>query len=659
MLTLDVKHPDVSYFVNVKKIPNWVTKQIVEQARWSNVFDEKQLAEVERHVKENTQVRCANISMKVSDEFMQAVHEETTYGKGLLLLYKKKNKEVVMSAPQSESLHYSYGIPAKDITQYELYKTAETLEEINAVLAKEGARPITKDLLEDSSQRDIFGDLVIPQEGKDYDLAVKYAGDYMLYFGSEQTGDLKRLIKARELWDQFVAGNYDTAEPGLIFWTAMSKYSPSNYVGRPIASTNPCGEVPLEDGGACNLSSINLSRFVRNGYLPDAEIDWEEMRTVTKDCVRFLDNVITWNTALNPLEKQRKAAGITRRIGLGIIGIADMLNQLGIGYDSDEGMEILEKASKWIADAAYEASAEIAEEKGSFPAFDFERYAACPFFKEALSPQVQQKIKEKGLRNVAILSIAPTGTISNIVLGFVNPHTEKHYIGVSGGIEPIFSLFYTRRAESFGNKMFKVFHSTIQAYSDMKELQSKVEEARTLDEMRKVLPAYFFRTAHFISPGKRVLIQGIAQRYVDHSISSTVNLPESVDPETISDIYLDAWKQGLKGITIYRDGSRYPILSVDQQQSLFQDQKHKTFRVVVDGKEMFLKGQEVFTLPDGKLSTPFHAMTRDIAGVIVAPVVTEAKTEQVVVVTKKDDKKKAAVCEVKVENGVVVRTCAE
>ncbi len=659
MLTLDVKHPDISYFVSVKKIPNWVTKQIVEQARWSNVFDERQLAEVERHVKENTQVRFANISMKVSDEFMQAVHEETTYGKGLLLLYKKKNKEVVMSAPQTESMHYSYGIPAKDITQYELYKTAETLEEINAVLAKEGARPITKELLEDSSQRDIFGDLVMQPEGKDYDLAVKYAGDYMLYFGSEQTGDIKRLIKARELWDQFVAGNYDTAEPGLIFWTAMSKYSPSNYVGRPIASTNPCGEVPLEDGGACNLSSINLSRFVKNGYLPDAEIDWEEMKTVTKDCVRFLDNVITWNTALNPLEKQRKAAGITRRIGLGIIGIADMVNQLGVGYDSDEGMEILEKASKWIADAAYEASAEIAEEKGSFPAFDFERYAECPFFKEALSPEVQQKIKEKGLRNVAILSIAPTGTISNIVLGFVNPQTDKHYIGVSGGIEPIFSLFYTRRAESFGNKMFKVFHSTIQAYIEMKELQSKVEEARTLDEMRKVLPAYFFRTAHFISPEKRVLIQGLAQRYVDHSISSTVNLPESVDPETISDVYLQAWKHGLKGITIYRDGSRYPILSVDQQQSLFQDQKHKTFRVVVDGKEMFLKGQEVFTLPDGKLSTPFHAMTRNITGVIVAPVLAEVKPEQVVVVAKKDDKKKAAVCEVKVENGVVVRTCAE
>ncbi|MEK6867633.1 MAG: LAGLIDADG family homing endonuclease, partial [Nanoarchaeota archaeon] len=313
---------------------------------------------------------------------------------------------------------------------------------------------------------------------------------------------------------------YDLAEPRT-----------HSFIGNGIVISN-CGEVPLEDGGACNLSSINLSRFVINGYLPDAEIDWNELKAVTKDCVRFLDNIITWNTALNPLEKQRKAAAMTRRVGLGIIGIADMLNQLGIGYDSDEGMELLEKVSKWIADASYEASAEIAEEKGSFPAFDYDKYAQCPFFKEAISPEVQQMIREKGLRNVALISIAPTGTISNVVLSFVNSQTDKHYIGVSGGIEPIFSMFYTRRAESFGNKMFKVFHSTVQAYIDMKELQAKIEEARNIDDMRKVLPAHFFRTAHFISPEKRVLIQGIAQRYVDHSISSTVNLPESIDPET-------------------------------------------------------------------------------------------------------------------------------
>ncbi len=657
MLTLDVKHPDIFYFVKVKKTPNWITKQIVEQTRWSNMFDEKQLAEIERQVKENIQIRFANISMKVSDEFMQAVHEQTTYGKSKILVYKKKNKNLVMSAPQTGGVHYSYGIPSKDITQYELFKAAETVEEINAVLAKEGAQPVSKEILNEKNKRDIFGDFVISLKDKNYDFAVKYAGDYMLYFGSEQTGEIKNLIKARELWDMFVAGNYDTAEPGLIFWTAMTKYSPSNYVGRPIASTNPCGEIPLEDGGACNLSSINLSRFVEKGYLPDAEIKWNELKTITKDCVRFLDNVITWNTALNPLEKQRKAAAITRRVGLGIIGIADMLNQLGIGYDSEEGIEILEKVSKVIANAAYEASTGLAEEKGCFPAFDYDAYAEGPFFKEALEPEVQQMIKEKGLRNVALLSIAPTGTISNIVLGFVDnvDKEDKHYIGVSGGIEPIFSLYYTRRAESFGNKLFKMFPATIQAYIDMKGLQEKVQEARSLDDMRKILPAHFFRTAHFISPDKRVLMQGIVQKYIDHSISSTVNLPESIDPETISDIYLEAWKQGLKGITIYRDGSRYAILSVDKQQSLFHEQKYKMFKVVIEGKEMFLKGHEVFTMPDGKLSTPFHAMQRTIPGVLVVPV-TESPAEKIVV-EKKDSRK--AVCEVKVENGRIVKTCSE
>ncbi len=654
MLTLDVKHPDIFHYVTVKKVPNWITKQIVEQCRWSSMFDEKQLIEVERQVKENIQIRFANISIKVSNEFMQAVHEQTTYGKSKILLYKKKNKEKIMSAPQTEGVHYSYGIPSKDITQYELFKAADTLEEINAVLAREGVDTVTKELLSDASQRDIFGDFVVPVKAKEYDFAVKYAGDYMLYFGSEQTSEIRHLIKARELWDQFVAGNYDTAEPGLIFWTAMTKYSPSNYIGRPIASTNPCGEIPLEDGGACNLSSINLSRFVENGYLPDAQIKWDELKAITRDCVRFLDNVITWNTVLNPLEKQRKSASITRRVGLGIIGIADMLNQLGIGYDSDEGIEILEKVSKFIANIAYEASAELAEEKGCFPAFDYDKYSQCPFFREALDPEVQQIVKEKGLRNVALLSIAPTGTISNIVLSFVDKN-NKHYIGVSGGIEPIFSLYYTRRTESFGNKLFKVFHSTIQTYIDMKGLQDKVEEARNLDDMRKILPAYFFRTAHFISPDKRVLMQGIVQKYIDHSISSTVNLPESIDPETISDVYLEAWKQGLKGITIYRDGSRYAILSVDKQQSLFQEQKYKMFRVVVEGKEMFLKGQEVFTLPDGKLSTPFHAMQSSIPGVIVAPVA-ESPTQNIVV-EKKDPKK--AVCEIKVENGRIVKTCSE
>ena len=170
----------------------------------------------------------------------------------------------------------------------------------------------------------------------------------MLYFDSPQTNEVRELVKARNIWDQFIEGNYKTAEPGLIFWSTMSKYSPSNYVGKPIICTNPCAEVPLEDGGACNLGSINLSRFVINGFSSEAKIDWDKLAESTMILTRFLDNVVTWNEDLNALEKQRDAARETRRLGLGVMGIADMLNQLGYGYDSDEGVDTIEKVMSFI-----------------------------------------------------------------------------------------------------------------------------------------------------------------------------------------------------------------------------------------------------------------------------------------------------------------------
>ena len=268
--------------------------------------------------------------------------------------------------------------------------------------------------------------------------------------------------------------NYHAAEPGLILWTAMSKYSPSNYVGRPIACTNPCAEVPLEEGGACNLGSINLSRFVIDGYTDRARVDWDALWEVTQYAVRFLDNVVYWNEKLNPLEKQRRAASETRRLGLGVMGIADMLNQLGKMYDSDEAVALMEKVMETLTNAAYQSSALIAAEKGASPIFTYDNYARCPFFQEALSDETRALIKKHGIRNIAIMSIAPTGSISNIVLGF--QHKGKNYIGVSGGVEPVFALFYSRRSESFGNQIFRVFHSTVYAYLEMHKLCRRCTE---------------------------------------------------------------------------------------------------------------------------------------------------------------------------------------
>ena len=606
MLTIDVKHPDIEHFLKVKKVPNWVTNQIVDQCNWSGRFDNQELETIKKQVMENTQVRFANISVKASDEFMQAVDEQREYLQGEYLVYQKKKNNILNNAPQDiNNIHYSINIPSKDISNYALMDSFSTFARMKNWLEQKYNISITKSKFSDKMNRDVYGDISIELNNEEYDLAIRQAGDFMLYFSSEQTGEIRRMVKARDIWDQFIEGNYKTAEPGLIFWSTMSKYSPSNYVGKPIICTNPCAEVPLEDGGACNLGSLNLSCFIENGYEANAKINWDKLAESTAILIRFLDNVVTWNEDLNALEKQKVAARETRRLGLGIMGIADMLNQLGLGYDSKEGIAIITQAMEFITNAAFQASASLAGEKGASPIYSEEEYMKCPFIEAALSKETQSLIRENGIRNIAIMSIAPTGSISNIIKGI--QVGGKNYIGVSGGVEPIFALYYTRRTESFKkNEFYKVFHSTVQAYIDKMDLREELEAA---DKIEDILPDYFLRTAHHIKPDKRVEIQGLIQRYIDHSISSTINLPEDVQPEVISDIYLKAWKQDLKGVTIYRDGSRFPILSTETELTDFQKIKENEFKISVDGDEIITaNGEEIIKLPDGSLTTVYHYM---------------------------------------------------
>ena len=606
MLTIDVKHPDIEHFLKVKKVPNWVTNQIVDQCNWSGRFDNQELETIKKQVMENTQVRFANISVKASDEFMQAVDEQREYLQGEYLVYQKKKNNILNNAPQDiDNIHYSINIPSKDISNYALMDSFSTFARMKNWLEQKYSFSITKSKFSDKMNRDVYGDISIELNNEEYDLAIRQAGDFMLYFSSEQTGEIRRMVKARDIWDQFIEGNYKTAEPGLIFWSTMSKYSPSNYVGKPIICTNPCAEVPLEDGGACNLGSLNLSCFIENGYEANAKINWDKLAESTAILIRFLDNVVTWNEDLNALEKQKVAARETRRLGLGIMGIADMLNQLGLGYDSKEGIAIITQAMEFITNAAFQASASLAGEKGASPIYSEEEYMKCPFIEAALSKETQSLIRENGIRNIAIMSIAPTGSISNIIKGI--QVGGKNYIGVSGGVEPIFALYYTRRTESFKkNEFYKVFHSTVQAYIDKMDLREELEAA---DKIEDILPDYFLRTAHHIKPDKRVEIQGLIQRYIDHSISSTINLPEDVQPEVISDIYLKAWKKDLKGVTIYRDGSRFPILSTETELTEFQKIKENEFKISVDGDEIITaNGEEIIKLPNGSLTTVYHYM---------------------------------------------------
>ncbi|MFH1053020.1 MAG: adenosylcobalamin-dependent ribonucleoside-diphosphate reductase [Candidatus Woesearchaeota archaeon] len=660
MMTLDVKHPDIFLFLDLKRHPNWITNQIVEQCRMSGKFNEDHLAEIKRQVIENIQVRFANISVKVSDEFMQAVSEQKAYN-NRILLYKKFNKAFVHTYKQNEDTHYSFEIPSKNIDEYSLYSDFDNIESLNAFLNENFSVVVAEEQLKNSENRDIYGDYVVPLNNEKFDLAIKFAGDYMLYYGSEQVGDIKRLIKANKLWNRFVASNYKTAEPGLIFWSTMTRYSPSNYMGRPICCTNPCGEVPLDDGGACNLASINLSQCVANGFSQDAQVEWKKIKDSIFDIVRFLDNVIVWNEILNPLEKQRRSAKECRRLGIGYMGIADMLGQLGLGYDSKEGIAVLGKVAKFIANSCYQASAMIAKNKGSFPLFNYDDYEKGRFFAECLEDETKELIKIHGLRNIALLSIAPTGTISNVILSYKDG--DKNYIGVSGGIEPVFSVYYNRRSESFGNKVFKMFHSTVQAYIDKTGLRDKVDETETIEELEKILPPHFFKTSHNIDPIKRVEIQGLCQKYIDHSISSTVNLPMSIEPETISDIYIHAWRQKLKGVTIYRDGSRFPILSIKQKQESFSTIKDKKFRVVEVVNEQIIKGDDVIETSDGKLTTPFHAM-QDAKSKYMVQEISNKKGD-----IKKDgenegtgqlsDSDNKGACKVKLVDGKLVKSCSE
>ncbi|MCA9486977.1 MAG: adenosylcobalamin-dependent ribonucleoside-diphosphate reductase [Nanoarchaeota archaeon] len=610
MLTIDIKHPDVLDFMKVKKEANWVTDQIMERLQSSGMFSEQHLEEVKKNVIENTQVRFANISIKVSDEFMSAVEEQNLYGPDKVLVYKKKELGGPVAGLSADTANYGEGMSKKELSKYELLEAFDNLAALNEYLLKNNIPALQEKDLQESKKRDYYGDYVIQSDSLLFDLAIRYSGDFLTYYSSSSVGEIKQLHKARDFWNTFVEGNYKTAEPGLLFWSQMSKYSPSNYVGTPIISTNPCGEVPLEDGGACNLGSINLSRMVKHGYTSQACVDWSLLRRTTAHLIRFLDNVVWWNESLNALEKQRGAAHNTRRLGLGVMGIADMFNQLGFAYDSAQALELLEKVMNEICQTSYKTSALLAKEKGSAPCFEWEEYKRNPFFKEILDEEVKELVKEHGLRNIALLSIAPTGTISNAICGFRTQ--EKNYMGISGGIEPVFALFYTRRSEQMNQgAVYNIFHNTVQAYLD---LMGKTEEAKGANEekLKGLLPSHFFRTAHHISPEMRVKVQAIAQKYIDHSISSTVNLSEDVDPETISDIYIRAWKNKLKGITVYRDGSRYPILSVESHKTEFQKFKDKQFKIK-DGDEVRLvKGNDILVSAGGRLTTVYHGKSKGL-----------------------------------------------
>jgi ribonucleoside-diphosphate reductase alpha chain len=362
--------------------------------------------------------------------------------------------------------------------------------------------------------------------------------DFTLHYESPKVKRIEKVVRARELWNELIESARNWAEPGLIFWDTMKRESTSEYNGMEILTTNPCSEIPLEAYGACNLGNVNLSVFVKNPF-ENAELNWEDLEKAVRYTVRFLDDVVDYNLYKHPLKAQTDEAAKSRRIGVGFTGLGDMLIKLKIKYDTQESIEFVDSLFERIRNIIYDESTRIAEEKGAFPAFDLEKHLKSPFISR-LGPDLIKKITERGLRNVALITVPPVGSGSALA-------------GSSSGIEPVFAFSYVRRSESLSQQIFKVYHPLVKEYMALYGIKDE-----------KDLPEYFVE-AHKIDPMFRIKLQATIQKYVDHSISSTVNLPSSATNDEVGKVYFEAWKAGCKGVTVYREGSREGILLTKEE----------------------------------------------------------------------------------------------
>lgn len=346
---------------------------------------------------------------------------------------------------------------------------------------------------------------------------------------------IKKTMKAKDLMELINYAAHTMGDPGVIFIDTMNNYHLlSEYDEVVFTATNPCGEQPLMPDGSCNLGSINLNAFVRNPFTDKAYFDFDRFEKVITSMTWGLDDLLTLQGNRHALPAQVEHVANWREIGLGIMGLADLALSMKSGYGSAKFNEDLDEIMSFLANKAAQASALRAKELGVFPKYDYDKIAASEFFQKVYTDETKEMIKLYGLRNSRLLSIAPTGSISNI-------------LGVSGGVEPFFLLAYWR--------LIKSMYETERNIEVIEKTPAKLLKAMGL-ESTKDLPEWAKVTSQNIDFRDRAEVQSIIQTYVDTAISSTFNIPNSATTDDVKDIYVTGWQLGFKGATVFRDNCK-------------------------------------------------------------------------------------------------------
>lgn len=394
-----------------------------------------------------------------------------------------------------------------------------------------------------------------------------------------------KVIKARDLWDTIIESVHTSAEPGLLMWDTMLRMLPAQCyhdVGFNHVCTNPCGEIVLSPEDACRLLAMNLVSYVENPFTEKARFNFKLFEEKARLAQRMMDNIVDLEleavsqiikAVSDPAEKKLwkkiyKRGEEGRRTGLGSFGLADALARLQLRYDSEEALDVVDKIFKTLRNASYLESVELAKERGAFPVWNWEKEKDNEFLK-SLPKSIYNNIKEHGRRNISNLTNAPTGSLAIIAGNY------------SSGIEPVFRNAYTRRKKINHSEEGSTRVDFVDHLGD-KWQEFEVFHRNLADWIRTSLPEWdgtfvpdypdYFVTSDQIDWENRVRLQGTIQKYIDHSISSTINLPSDTTLETVSSLYLKAWEEGLKGVTIYVDGSRTGVLVSDNGDSDTDDE---------------------------------------------------------------------------------------